>query len=327
MMRRFRTDQAPERDVQQSRNQLVHQDPLFSDELLSRLRHVILRSRRRTATGLSGEHRSLRKGPSPEFADFKPYAVGDDFRRIDWRAYARHDALYVRESETTTEFDIHLLVDVSRSMDWSSNDDLPTKLRHGLRLVGALGYLSLWHFDRVAITPVGSNAGRVFGPAQGRSNIIPMLRYLERIQSRSEADLAHAISHYVFRKRRSGIMVIVSDFLSEDLLRLESTIHGAAALGWQTLLVQIVDPAEDDPARHETDASTTEIMDVETGTRMLVSHTPPSLSQYRAERSVWTQALVNMGTGSRATHVAVSTEDRIEDIIFRLLLDLGLVAR
>jgi hypothetical protein len=42
---------------------------------------------------------------------------------------------------------------------------------------------------------------------------------------------------------------------------------------------------------------------------------------------VWTQALVNMGTGSRATHVAVSTEDRIEDIIFRLLLDLGLVAR
>ncbi|MBA2248513.1 MAG: DUF58 domain-containing protein [Chloroflexia bacterium] len=304
-----------------------HQEPLFSDELLSRLRHVILRSRRRTATGLSGEHRSLRKGPSPEFADFKPYAVGDDFRRIDWRAYARHDSLYVRESETTTEFDVHLLVDVSRSMDWSGDEELPTKLRHGLRLAGAIGYLSLWHFDRVTITPVGSDAGYPFGPAQGRSNIIPMLRYLERTHARAEADLAQAIKHYVFQKRRSGFLVIISDFLSDDLSRLESTIHGAAALGWQTLLLQIADPAEDDPADVATDAMTTEIADAETGTRMLVSHAPASLVHYRAARAVWTQQLGEIGAGSRATHVAVSTGERIEDVVFRLLFNLGLVAR
>lgn len=326
-MHRFRADQASERIPERTPSGPVHHDALFSDALLSRLRHVILRSRRRSATGLSGEHRSLRKGPSPEFADFKPYAVGDDFRRIDWRAYARHDTLHVRESETTTEFDIHLLVDVSRSMDWSSSEALPTKLRHGLRLTGALGYLSLWHFDRLAITPVGSNAGHPFGPAQGRSNIIPMLRYLERMRPRSEADIAQAISHYVFGRRRSGIMVIVSDFLSEDLARLESTIHAAAGLGWQTLLAQIVDPAEDDPARHETAASTTEIMDAESGIRMLVSHSAASLSLYRAERSIWTQALMDIGNGSRATHVAVSTGEPIEDTIFGLLFELGLVAR
>ncbi len=329
MIRRLRTRPvvpAP-REVERASTITPHRDPLFSDELLSRLRHVILRSRRRTATGLSGEHRSLRKGPSPEFADFKPYAVGDDFRRIDWRAYARHDTLYVRESETTTEFDVHLLVDVSRSMDWSSAEDMPTKLRHGLRLAGAIGYLSLWHFDRVTITPVGSDAGHPFGPAQGRSNIIPMLRYLERTHARSEADLAQAIRQYVFQKHRSGFLVIVSDFLSEDLPRLESTIHGAAALGWQTLLLQIVDPAEDDPAHFETDSTTTEIADAETGTRMLVSHAPASLTRYRVERAAWTEALAEIGAGSRATHVAVSTGDRIEDVVFRLLFNLGLVGR
>ena len=330
MIRRLRARAGgPERpvDVRPLPAMPPHQDPLFSDELLSRLRHVILRSRRRTATGLSGEHRSLRKGPSPEFADFKPYAVGDDFRRIDWRAYARHDALYVRESETTTEFDVHILVDVSRSMDWSSDEEQPTKLRHGLRLAGAIGYLSLWHFDRVTITPVGSDAGYPFGPAQGRSNIIPMLRYLERTHPAAEADLPQAVNHYVFRKRRSGFLVIVSDFLSDDLSRLESTIHGAAALGWQTLLLQIVDPAEDDPARFEIDATTTEIADAETGTRMLVSHAPASLTRYRAERAAWTEALADIGAGSRASHLAVSTGERIEDVVFRLLFDLGLVAR
>ena len=330
MIRRLRSRTVPAvpRDVAQpSPTPPQHQDPLFSDELLARLRHVILRSRRRTATGLSGEHRSLRKGPSPEFADFKPYALGDDFRRIDWRAYARHDALYVRESETTTEFDVHILVDVSRSMDWSGDEDAPTKLRHGLRLAGALGYLSLWHFDRVTITPVGSDAGHPFGPAQGRANIIPMLRYLERTQARSEADLAQAVKYYVYQRRRSGFLIIVSDFLSEDLPRLESTIHGAAALGWQTLLLQIVDPVEDDPAVLATDATTTEIADAETGVRMLVSHAPASVTRYRAERAEWTQALADIGSGSRATHIVVSTAERLEDIVFRLLFNLGLVAR
>ena len=55
--------------------------PLFSDDVLARLRRVILHSRRMSTSGLSGEHRSRRKGPSPEFADFKAYTVGEDFRR------------------------------------------------------------------------------------------------------------------------------------------------------------------------------------------------------------------------------------------------------
>ena len=164
-------------------------EPLFTDDILARLRRVILRSRRLARTGLSGEHRSLRKGPSPEFADFKAYSVGDDYRRIDWRAYARFDSLFVRESEITTEFDVHLLVDVSRSMDWSSDPDRPTKLRRALQLTGALGYLSLWHFDRVSITPVGSDAQRRFGPVQGRTNIRPMLGWLERLHAQREGDV------------------------------------------------------------------------------------------------------------------------------------------
>ena len=150
--------------------------PLFTDDVLARLRRVILRSRRLANSGLTGEHRSLRKGPSPEFADFKAYTVGDDYRRIDWRAYARFDALYVRESEITTEFDLHILVDVSRSMEWASEPGLPTKLRSALQLAGALGYLSLWHFDRLSITPVGSAAeAKTFRPVIRLRSILDVM--------------------------------------------------------------------------------------------------------------------------------------------------------
>ena len=107
--------------------------PLFTDDVLARLRRVILQSRRLARTGLTGEHRSLRKGPSPEFADYKAYSVGDDYRRIDWRVYARFDSLYVRESEITAEFDVHLLVDVSRSMEWSSSHRIAGRWHPGHR--------------------------------------------------------------------------------------------------------------------------------------------------------------------------------------------------
>jgi len=326
MMRRFRTDQAPERDVQQSRNQLVHQDPLFSDELLSRLRHVILRSRRRTATGLSGEHRSLRKGPSPEFADFKPYAVGDDFRRIDWRAYARFDALYVRESEITTEFDVHILVDVSRSMEWANREELPTKLRMALQLTGALGYLSLWHFDRLSITPVGSDAQRRFGPAQGRTNIRPMLAWLERLHAQREGDLVAALSRLVHERRRAGILLILSDFLSEDLGRLELAMRGAIGRGWEIALLQISDPAEVDPARYAVLAETHQATDLESLATMPIRGDAASVAGYLERRAIWHGELTRLGGGARTLHVEMSTDQPVDQSLVRLLRNVGLVS-
>src|SRR4051812_32428148 len=77
---------------------------LFDEELIARLRRLTVISKRSVAEGLAGEHRSKRRGSSPEFADFKSYTQGDDFRRIDWNIYSRLDELFVRLSEVTTEF-------------------------------------------------------------------------------------------------------------------------------------------------------------------------------------------------------------------------------
>src|SRR3954451_7707845 len=148
-------------------NGTVDDDTLFSEELLSRLRRLTLISRKSIAEGLAGEHRSRRRGSSPEFADFKSYSQGDDFRRIDWNIYSRLDELFVRLSEVTTEFTVHLLLDASNSMDWSGDPDLPTKFTYARRIAGSLSYVSLWHFDRVVIAPFGQSLGIPFGPSQG----------------------------------------------------------------------------------------------------------------------------------------------------------------
>lgn len=300
--------------------------PLFTDDVLSRLRRVVLRSRRLANSGLTGEHRSLRKGPSPEFADFKAYTVGDDYRRIDWRAYARFDSLYVRESEITTEFDVHILVDVSRSMEWSSEATLPSKLRCALQLAGALGYLSLWHFDRVSITPVGSDAQRRFGPAQGRTNIRPMLSWLERLHAQREGDLVAALSRLVHERRRAGIMLIVADFLSEELDRLETAMRGAIGRGWEIALLQISDPAEVDPARFAALAETHRATDIESQATMPIRTDAVSVAGYLERRAAWHGELTRLGGGARTMHIELSTEQPVDRSLVQLLRTMGLVS-
>jgi len=302
-------------------------EALFTEQMLMRFRHLVLRVRQPPMAGLSGEHRSRRKGLSPEFADFKAYVPGDDYRRIDWSAYARLDDLVIRESETTTEFDVHVLVDLSRSMDWASSGDLPTKLRHSLRLAGAIGYIALWHFDRMSLTPVASTAAQRFGPAQGRRSVLPMLRYLERLTPGPEADLVSAINRYVFVRKRPGSLFVISDFLSDDMAGLETAAHGAATRGWDTVLLHVQDPAERDPAIMLPDTETSDVADVERGDRMLLRADSAHLQQYRDERAIWIDHLQRLGGGLRTSYVPVSTVDPVEQIMAGLMVDLGLVTR
>src|SRR5215213_11447253 len=142
-------------------------DLLLDERSLARLRRLSLVAGRARTEGLAGEHRSRRRGTSPEFADFKRYSQGDDFRRIDWNTYARLDSLFVRLSEVTTELSVHFLLDSSASMDWRGSDDRPTKFTAATRLTGALAYIALWGFDRVSIVPFTDGLADHSDPCRG----------------------------------------------------------------------------------------------------------------------------------------------------------------
>jgi hypothetical protein len=102
-----------------------------------------------------GERRSPKRGQSVEFSDFRPYVAGDDFRRIDWNAYARLERFFIKLFVEEEDLAVHLLVDASRSMDWGE----PNKLWYATRVAGALGYIALAGLDRVTVTAMGSPTG------------------------------------------------------------------------------------------------------------------------------------------------------------------------
>jgi hypothetical protein len=82
-------------------------------KLLDRMRLAV---RPRTTANRQGGHRSPIKATGVEFADHRPYVPGDDVRHLDWKAFARHRHLVLRQFEEERDSWLHVLLDVTGSM-------------------------------------------------------------------------------------------------------------------------------------------------------------------------------------------------------------------
>jgi uncharacterized protein (DUF58 family) len=308
---------------------------LLDEATLVRLRRLSLVAGQARTEGLAGEHRSRRRGASPEFADFKRYSQGDDFRRIDWNTYARLGGLFVRLSEITTELSVHILLDSSASMDWRGGEDRPTKYTAARRLAGALAYVALWGFDRVAIVPFADDVGTAFGPVQGRAQVVPVMRHLQRLQSIGGTALAPAIVTYARARTRPGLMLVISDLLSGEPPELQEALHDLRARGWQTAMVHVVDEAEIDPAATRAwlrageagpGAASLELIDRESQQTLRLTLDDDVVTRYSAAVASWLQALEAACAAEAASYARVSTTWALDDVTLALLHERGVVA-
>src|SRR5437667_6515109 len=125
--------------------------PLLAPDFLRRLESLELVSKKVLAGRMKGDRLSRRKGRGSEFADYRPYAVGDDLRFLDWNLFGRLEKLFLRLFLEEEDLNVHLLIDTSASMDFGS----PTKLRYAKQVAAALGFVGLTNLDRVAISTIG----------------------------------------------------------------------------------------------------------------------------------------------------------------------------
>ena len=110
-------------------------------EALSRLR---LQMSHKSSLNMSGNRKSIQKGLSAEFSDFREYMPGDDLRRMDWNVYARLDKLYIREYMEEKEAVVSVLIDTSASMDYGVH----SKAELARDLAAVVSFLALGNMDR-----------------------------------------------------------------------------------------------------------------------------------------------------------------------------------
>src|SRR5512145_432993 len=93
-------------------------DPtVFDEAFLRQLERLLLIMKRPVRGGLKGGRRSVKRGQSVEFADFRDYSLGDDLRQLDWNVLARLEKLFIKLYVEEEDVTIHFLVDASASME------------------------------------------------------------------------------------------------------------------------------------------------------------------------------------------------------------------
>src|SRR2546428_3549689 len=120
---------------------------LLTPELLRRLEQFQLLAARRAKSSLKGERRSRARGQSVEFADYRTYVPGDDFRYLDWNLYGRLERLFLKLYEEERELPVTVFLDASESMTFGE----PRKFDFARQVAAAVGYVALCGFDRVSV--------------------------------------------------------------------------------------------------------------------------------------------------------------------------------
>ncbi len=210
---------------------------------VARLESLELVARTLVQGFLKGLHLSASKGSSIEFAEHRPYVPGDDIRRIDWRMFGRTDRFYLKEYDDETNVRATIFLDASASMAFGSEGI--SKLRYGVCLAAALGYLLLSQRDAVGLAVGGATVRKQIHPRATARHLKGVFAALEAVTGEGETRLGECLHWLADRLHARSLVIVISDFLDDPRSVMEGVAH-VRHRGADVLLFQVLDPAEED---------------------------------------------------------------------------------
>lgn len=202
--------------------------------IAQRLPPLLLAAERIAATVEQGVHGRRRTGPGEVFWQYRSYYPGDELKRLDWRASAKTDKLYLRQLEWSASQSVYLWCDLSPSMAYASRRDLPTKAVRAQIMALALANVLARAGERVGLL------GHPEPPSAGR-NVTERLAERLFVDARNPAQAASLPPQADLPAHAHALLI--SDFLS-PLNEIQDVIARFAARNVHGHLLQVLDPAE-----------------------------------------------------------------------------------
>lgn len=314
-------------------------ESLLTPELLRRLEQFQLLAARRAKSSARGERRSRARGQSVEFADYRTYVPGDDFRYLDWNLYGRLERLFLKLYEEERELPVRIFLDASESMTFGE----PRKFDFARQVAAAMGYVALAGFDRVSVIPFpaltngnGSddalrslqNAPRHSDPAavarelaargalravRGKRSTIQFFQNLNALTAGGPANLNEALRRGALESRQTGLAVVLSDFL--DPAGYEAGLNALIGRGFQVDIVQILAPEELSPSNF----GDLRLVDSETGATQEVTFGRFRLKAYQQMVQAYLQRLREYCQGRGINFFTASSNTSLEELLLKQL--------
>ncbi len=190
---------------------------------LARLMAQPMHSRFAMEGSITGLHKSPHRGSSVEFAEYRSYMPGDDLRRLDWRVFGRTDRFYIREFEAETNLRLYIVLDCSASMAFQIAGQRRFDLAR--RLAAAFCYMAVHQGDAAGLVCMGGNKSLDIPPRRNPAHLQLILEMLDGMEPKGPTTLTKDIHLLAERIRPRGLVIILSDFLTETEELIDALQH------------------------------------------------------------------------------------------------------
>ncbi len=282
---------------------------------MARIERLQFVSRKIFAGQMRGERRSKRKGESVEFADYRPYVVGDDLRFLDWNILARLDRLFLKLFLEEEDLHVGVLLDVSKSMDWGK----PSKGLYAKRVAAALAYIGLCNFDRVSIYPYSNGLIGELPGVRGRRLMFKVIEFLTSLELEGTSNLTAACKQFAIRHPQRGILIVLSDFLDKG--GYEQGLRYLLGRDLDVYTVQLLSPEEMEPEL----AGDLRLLDVEDADAAEVTVSRALLNRYKRNLQAYCAGLKEFCARRGITYLFTGTDVPFDQVVLSYLRRRGLL--
>jgi uncharacterized protein (DUF58 family) len=287
---------------------------LFTPAFFVKLQQLKIYTRRSYLGSRQGAHISKRRGHGLEFADYRTYVAGDDYRHIDWGVYGRTDRLYIKEFREEQELQTLFLVDSSASMGCPES-----KFATARDLAISLAYVALSNGDSAAFSFLGHQTTPKFFGVRSLSRII---RQAGTVVPGGRHTLDREITLSLGKIRLPGKAFLVSDML----MPLDEVVKACEAVqskNFELSIIQVMSP--DELKLDADDRSTSVLVDVESGEQLEMSLSPDLDFDYAKKLSDHLHQIERYCHSRGIGYALVSTAQRVQEIVLNTLPELGLL--
>ncbi|MCE3295501.1 MAG: hypothetical protein K0R65_1215 [Crocinitomicaceae bacterium] len=244
---------------------------MTTEELLKKVRKIEIKTKGLTRHIFSGEYHSSFKGRGMAFSEVREYQVGDEVRTIDWNVTARFNTPFVKIFEEERELTVMLVIDLSGSAFFGTQNRSKKEL--AIELAAVLAFSADSNNDKVGAIFLTDKVEKYIPPAKGKKHVLYLLRELIEFEPQNHAtDISEGLRFFRNVTKKRSIGFVISDFISEnpfiDAFKISKRRHDIIAL-------RLTDPAE----QVLPDLGMIQLFNAETGTKTWVNSSSRRVKQ------------------------------------------------
>jgi uncharacterized protein (DUF58 family) len=215
---------------------------------LSALAHLRFVTKRQIEGSYSGRHRSKQQGGAAEFVDYREYAEGEDLRRLDWKVLARTGRAYSRLYQDETNLLCTLAIDASSSMLFGSHNSRGgegSKLEYVQNIATAFSQIISRQQDQVGLAILADGLADFVPPGSTSTHVARVQEKIEAIETKPVSRLADGLRDLFTRLNRRGVLILMSDFLLDDLEQTFAALQLFRHRHWEIVVLHMIHPDEE----------------------------------------------------------------------------------